>query len=115
MLLPQTYSDSLTKTIDTGLNLYAFAVNMDGLPKYPGKARLYSLKLSQGSADGSNMLLVRNFKPVKLSNGLVVLWDFQNKQAYLPQLVSNPEIYTQFPVVGPDGAKIRAGLIISLR
>ena len=108
----QAYSGSLTKTIDTGLNLYAFAVNMDGLPKYPGKTRLYSLKLWQGNADGSNMQLVRNFKPVKLTNGLVVLWDFKNKQPYLPQLVSSPGTLTQFPVIGPDGDRIRDAFML---
>jgi hypothetical protein len=63
------------------------------------------------------MQLVRNFKPVKLSNGLVALWDFQEKKAYLPQLVSSPGTYTQFPDagVGPDGEKIRAGLKLIVR
>lgn len=111
----QTYSDSLTKAIDTGLDLYAFAVNMDGLPKYPGKARLYSLKLYQGDADGSDMALVRNFKPVKLHNGLVVLWDFANKQAYLPQQVSSPGTYVQFPGVGSDGEKVQEAFTLIMR
>lgn len=104
-------------TIDSGLNLHLFAQNKDGSPASAGKARLYYLKLSQGNADGSDMQLVRNFKPVKLSNGLVALWDFQEKKAYLPQLVSSPGTYTQFPDagVGPDGEKIRAGLKLIVR
>ena len=103
--------------IDTGYNLYVFAMDQDGLPTYAGAARLYYLKLYQGNADGSDMQLVRNFKPVKLSNGLVALWDFQEKKAYLPQLVSSPGTYTQFPDagVGPDGEKIRAGLKLIVR
>ena len=103
--------------IDTDYNLYVFAMDYDGSPTYAGAARLYYLKLYQGDADGSNMQLVRNFKPVKLSNGLVALWDFQEKKAYLPQLVSSPGTYTQFPAagVGPDGEKIRAGLKLIVR
>lgn len=101
--------------INTGYNLYLFAMNQDGSPTYAGKARLYYLKLYQGNADGSNMQLVRNFKPVQLSNGLVALWDFKNKKAYLPQLVSSPGTYTQFPVVGSTGDKINAGTVVIIR
>ena len=104
-------------TINTGLDLYLFAQNKDGSPASPGAARLYYLKLYQGDSDGSNMKLVRNLKPVRLSNDVVVLWDFVEKKAYLPQLVSSPGTYTQFPDagVGPDGEKIRAGLILIVR
>ena len=102
-------------TIDSGLNLHLFAQNKDGSPASAGKARLYYLKLYQGNADGSNMQLVRNFKPVQLSNGLVALWDFKNKKAYLPQLVSSPGTYTQFPVVGSTGDKINAGTVVIIR
>lgn len=102
-------------TIDSGLNLHLFAQNKDGSPASAGKARLYYLKLYQGNVDGSNMQLVRNFKPVQLSNGLVALWDFKNKKAYLPQLVSSPGTYTQFPVVGSTGDKINAGTVILIR
>ncbi len=106
-------------TIDTGLSMYLFAQHYASSstdkPADPGKARLYYLKLSQGNADGSDMQLVRNFKPVQLSNGLVALWDFKNKKAYLPQLVSSPGTYTQFPVVGSTGDKINAGTVILIR
>ena len=101
--------------INTGYNLYLFAMNQDGSPTYAGQARLYYLKLYQGNSDGSNMKLVRNLKPVRLTNGLVVLWDFVEKKAYLPQLVSAPGTYAQFPVVGPDGEAIRDGLMIVVR
>ena len=104
-----------TKTIDTGLNIWLFAINFDNAPRYYGKTRIYYMKMYQGNADGSNMQLVRNFKPVRLANGLVVLWDFVEKKAYLPQLVSAPGTYAQFPVVGPDGEAIRDGLVIILR
>ena len=102
-------------TIDSGLNLHLFAQNKDGSPASAGKARLYYLKLYQGNADGSNMKLVRNLKPVRLSNDVVVLWDFVEKKAYRPQLVSSPGTYTTFTSVGADGEAIRDGLVIILR
>ena len=108
-------TNSDTKQIDTGLNIWLFAFNFDNAPKYPGKTRIYSMKLYQGNADGSNMTLVRDFKPVRLSNGLVALWDFVEKKPYLAQSTTSPYNYVQFPVVGPDGEEIKAGLMIILR
>ena len=101
--------------IDTGYNLYVFAMDQDGSPTYAGKARLYSLKLYQGNADGSAMQLVRNFRPVKLSNGLVVLWDFQNDKAYLPQSTTSPYPYVLFPAVGNTGEKVSSPFVLTLR
>jgi hypothetical protein len=111
----QMLTGSASETIDTGYNLYLFTCHMDGTPQYSGKGRIYWLKLWQGDADGSNMRLVRNFRPVKLTNGLVVLWDFVEKKAYVPQSTIAPYDYTTFPVVGPDGAEIRDGLMIIVR
>ena len=108
-------NNSDTKEIDTGLDIWLFAFNFDNAPKYPGKTRLYSLKLYQGNADGSDMQLVRDFKPVRLKNGLVVLWDFVNSRAYLPQSTTSPYGYVQFPAVGPDGERIYTGSRIILR
>ena len=61
------------------------------------------------------MTLVRNFKPVRLSNGIVALWDFKNKKAYLPQLVSSPGTTVQFPSVGPDGDPVAAPFVLVVR
>jgi hypothetical protein len=44
-----------------------------------------------------------------------VLWDFVEKKAYVPQSTIAPYDYTTFPVVGPDGAEIRDGLMIIVR
>ena len=112
------YSSKTGSTnVDTGRNLYLFAKNDSdaGTPKTPAASRFYFLKLWQGDADGSNVQLVRNFRPVKLTNGLVVLWDFVEKKAYLPQSTTAPYDCTTFPVVGPDGAEIRDGLMIIVR
>ena len=73
------------------------------------------MRLYQGNTDGSNRTLVRDFKPVKLSNGVVVLWDFQNDVPYLPQSSTAPYNYTTFPVVGPGGEFIYKGTRISIR
>ena len=110
-------SRTLSNEVNTGRNLYLFAKNDNaaGTPVSPVASRFYFLKLWQGDADGSNMQLVRNFRPVKLTNGLVVLWDFVEKKAYVPQSTIAPYDYTTFPVVGPDGAEIRDGLMIIVR
>ena len=104
-----------TASIDPGLDLYLFAQNKDGSPASPGAARLYYLRLYQGDADGSNMALVRNFKPVRLSNGLVALWDFQNSKAYLPQRVSSPGTFAQFTAVGDTGDKVASPFTLVIR
>ncbi len=110
-------SKELTTNVDTGRNLYLFAKNDNnaGTPSQPAESRFYFLKLWQGDADGSNMRLVRNFKPVKLSNGLVALWDSVEKKAYLPQSKTAPYDYTTFPVVGPDGEKIAEAFMMIVR
>lgn len=110
-------SRTLSTNVDTGRNLFLFAKNDSnaGTPISPAASRFYFLKLWQGDADGSNMQLVRDFRPVKLTNGLVVLWDFVEKKAYVPQSTTAPYNYTTFPVVGPDGADIRDGLMIIVR
>ena len=106
--------------VDTGLDLYVFACNFMNTnkttyPTYASKSRLYWLKLYQGDTDGSNLRLVRNYRPVKLTNGLVVLWDYVEGKAYLPQSMTAPYGYTTFPIVGPDGAEIVEGSVIMVR
>ena len=112
------YSSKTSSTnVYTGRNLYLFAKNDNdsGIPKDPAASRFYFLKIWQGDADGNNMQLVRNFRPVKLTNGLVVLWDFVEKKPYVPKSTTSPYYDTTFPVVGPDGDLIRAGLWAIIR
>ena len=115
----ETLYSSKTSSInvDTGRTMYLFAKNDEdsGKPKSPAASRFYYLKMWQGNSDGTEMQLVRNYKPVRLTNGLVVLWDFVNDEPYLPQSTTAPYNYTTFPIVGPNGAEIKAGLIIFLR
>ena len=110
-------SRTLSGTVDTGRNLYLFAKNDSdaGTPVSPAASRFYFLKLWQGDADGSNMRLVRNFRPVKLTNGLVVLWDFVENKPYVAKSTTAPCYDTTFPVVGPDGAEIVSGSTIFIR
>ena len=61
------------------------------------------------------MRLVRNFRPVKLTNGLVVLWDFVENKPYVAKSTTAPCYDTTFPVVGPDGAEIVSGSTIFIR
>ena len=105
LLLNDTKSDS----IDTELPMYLFACNQDGAPTYAGKSRLYWMKLYQ------NGTLVRDFKPVRLKNGLVVLWDLVENKAYPAQSVSAPGNYTFFSAVGPDGERIYASTQLIIR
>ena len=111
----QYLNDTMSDNIDTGANLWIFASDFPSGNKIPSKSRLYSLKLWQGDANGDNMRLVRDFKPVRLSNGLVVLWDFKNDKPYLPQSTTDPYDCTTFPAVGPDGERIYTSTRIILR
>ena len=111
----QLVNEAASGIIDTGLNLYIFAMNQDGSPKNSGAARIYSLKLYSGNADGSGMRLVRDFKPVRLKNGLVVLWDFVENKPYPAQSVAAPYNNTFFSAVGPDGEEIKVGTMIVIR
>ena len=111
----QLVNATAVDTIDTGLTLYVFGMNHDGAVDYKSAGRLYWLKLYQGNADGSSMRLVRDFKPVRLRNGLVVLWDFVEDKPYPAQSVTAPYNYTTFPAVGPNGAEITAGTTSVIR
>ena len=97
-------------TVDTGYNLYIFTCNLNGTPQYHGKSRLYWLKLYDESGN-----LVRNYKPVRLTNGLVTLWDFANKVVYPAKSVNAPYGITTFSKVGPEGDAIVPGLMIFIR
>ena len=103
-------NDTKTGNIDTGYNMYIFANNYDGKPQLTSKSRLYWLKLYD--KDGN---LVRDFRPVRLTNGLVTLWDFANKVVYPAKSVNAPYEITTFSNVGPEGDAIVPGLMIFIR
>lgn len=99
---------SLTGNVDTTRAMYLFAKNDSdsGKPASPAASRFYYLKIWQGNSDGTGMQIMRDFRPVRLTNGLVVLWDFANNEPYLPKSTTAPYNYTTFPVVGTDGERI---------
>ena len=73
----------------TTARFYLFALNVDYVPRYHGKVRLYKLKLREKQRDGS-YALVRDLVPVKdPATGAPVLWDnvtetyFRNGGKYL--------------------------------
>jgi len=75
--------------VDTGLPMYLFAINLDGVQRFPGKVRLYSLKLRVKQQDGT-YAPARDLVPVKdPATGAPVLWDnvaetyFRNAGKYL--------------------------------
>ena len=75
--------------VDTGLPLYLFQINLDGTPRFPGKVRLYSLKLRVKQQDGT-YAPARDLVPVEdPATGAPVLWDrvsetyFRNGGKYL--------------------------------
>ena len=75
--------------VDTELPMYLFAFNLDGTPRYPGKVRLFKLKLRVKQQDGT-YALVRDLVPVRdPATGAPVLWDcvtktyFRNSGTYL--------------------------------
>ena len=73
--------------VDTGLPLYLFAVNFDGVPRYLGQSRVYKLKFWEKQPNGSYKL-TREFVPC-MKDGKAMLWDrvsetfFRNRGRYL--------------------------------
>ena len=73
--------------VDTGLPLYLFAINFDGVPRYPGQSRVYKLKFWEKQPNGSYKL-TREFVPC-MKDGKAMLWDrvsetfFRNRGRYL--------------------------------
>ena len=111
----QYANNTADKAIDTELDIYAFACNLDGAPGYACKSRLYWLKMYQGDANGSNMRLVRDFRPVRLNNGLTVLWDFVENKAYPAKSVASPSDIVGFSKVGPVTERILTGTEVIIR
>lgn len=73
--------------VDTGLPLYLFAVNYDGVPSFRGQVRVYRLKFWEKQQNGS-YAPTRDFVPCK-KDGKAMLFDtvsgrfFRNKGRYL--------------------------------
>lgn len=71
--------------IDTGLSMFIFANNIGGSAKYNCRARLYGMKIWTCSADGSNAILVRDFRPCVGAGSLPALYDKISGAIYYAQ------------------------------
>ena len=65
-----------SSSLDTSLNMYLFAANIDGSASQKISARIYSAKIWNGDT------LVRSFVPCEDGNGEACLWDFVSKQYF---------------------------------
>ena len=70
----KVHSKALAGGLNTGLNLYVFAMNHNGSSYGYSKTRCYGLTIWQGSAEGGAMTKVREFKPC-VKNGRAGLYD----------------------------------------
>ena len=100
---------SYNNSIDSQMPMYLFGVNIAGEVWYSSDVRFYWLKIKQ---DGN---LVRDFKPVRLRDGSVAIWDFVENKPYFPRSVGAPHDYKAFSAVGPDGYLIRDGMSLIIR
>lgn len=68
-----------------GFSLYAFGRNRDysATDVNFSRLRLYSMKIWQGEADGSNEALVRDFKPCITADGEAGLYDEVSGMVYV--------------------------------
>lgn len=89
-----------SKEINTDRTLYLFGCNQDGTAMWLTPARCHALTLWQ---DG---LCVRQFRPVRLDNGFVALWDTCFRKVYLPQNGSG--------IVPPDFLQNENGVVLPL-
>jgi hypothetical protein len=103
--------------MNTGRNLYLFAKNdsNDGIPKDLAASRLYWMTIAQGDSDGSNMHVMRDFRPARLRDGTVVLWNTKENKPYFPRSAAVPQYYRAFSAAGPDGPRIGAPFMLIVR
>ena len=124
----QTSNGTVVGALDTGVNFYALAANLNGNPGHYAKARLYSMKIWQTDANGDYQL-VRDFIPC-IKDGSAGFYDSVSGTVYfslganefsaegarvlsargapdkfLKYVTSTGEQYIDTGVVGRDGTK----------
>ena len=77
----QTSNGTVVGPLDTGVNFYAFAANLNGSVGYHAKVRLYSMTISQMS--NGVYQVVRDFKPC-IKDGVAALYDEVSKTIFYP-------------------------------
>ena len=100
---------SISGDINTERPLYLFAANVAGEPQMFCKSRFYWMKIWQ---DGR---LVRYYRPVRLANGYVALWDSVEHQVYLLKSRFGSDKVGYFSAVGPEGRLVFNGLHVIVR
>ncbi len=80
-----TAADQATRAaygpLDLGLNLYLFAINLNGVAANESKGKLYELKIFKKDASTGEMALLRHFLPCR-KNGRAALYDKANGTIY---------------------------------
>ena len=77
----QTENGTVVGPLDTGVNFYAFAANLNGSAGYHAKVRLYSMTISQLS--NGVYQVVRDFRPC-IKDGVAGLYDEVSKTIFYP-------------------------------
>ncbi|HRR33676.1 MAG TPA: metallophosphoesterase [Kiritimatiellia bacterium] len=95
------WSGQVAGAIDTGLNLYLFAINDRGVAAFPARARVHSLKIWQDGA------LVRDYRPVMTQEGIPVFWDKVNNA-----ITMGARLFTDY---GSDLGTIKSGMQMMVR
>ena len=102
------WSTTFASGLNTGRSLYVFANNSaDGTVGGKSKSRCYGLKIYQGSEDGGEMELVRDFRPC-LKGGVAGLYDTVSDKIFYsisgtPLICDeNSEVPTREIVVGVE-------------
>ncbi len=120
----QTSNGEVVGALDTGVNFYALAANLNGNPGHYAKVRLYSMTIEQTDENGDYQL-VRDFRPC-IKGGIAGLYDDVSKKIYYPAagrlraadktspakfveyVESDGSLYVDTGVVGKPGIKAKA-------
>ena len=85
------HESSDASTVDTGCNLFLFAVDRAGKPDFKANARCYELKIWQTDANGAYQL-VRDFRPC-VKDGLGGVYDACHDEIYYPNFPAGPDCW----------------------
>ena len=120
----QTSNGEVVGALDTGVNFYALAANLNGNPGHYAKVRLYSMTIEQTDENGDYQL-VRDFRPC-IKGGIAGFYDGVSKKIFYPAagrlraadkaspakfveyVESDGSLYVDTGIVGKPGIKAEA-------
>ena len=120
----QTGNGEVVGALDTGVNFYALAANLNGNPGHYAKVRLYSMTIEQTDENGDYQL-VRDFRPC-IKGGIAGFYDGVSKKIFYPAagrlraadkaspakfveyVESDGSLYVDTGIVGKPGIKAEA-------